>query len=46
MNHLNPFQVNLLAEARRLRSTIRTMTNQLVEDPYFPNAFPYAHDFY
>ncbi|KAI8572274.1 hypothetical protein RHMOL_Rhmol01G0185400 [Rhododendron molle] len=39
-------QANLLVEARQLRGTLRSMTNLLVADPYFPYAFPYVHDYY
>ncbi|KAI8535800.1 hypothetical protein RHMOL_Rhmol10G0202200 [Rhododendron molle] len=46
MSQPNLYQVNLLADARRFRNTIEAMTTQLVEDPNFPYAFPYIHDFY
>ncbi|KAI8524706.1 hypothetical protein RHMOL_Rhmol13G0169300 [Rhododendron molle] len=46
MDQPNLYQLNLLAEARQLKGTLRSMANQLVEDPYFPYAFPYIHDYY
>ncbi|KAI8568141.1 hypothetical protein RHMOL_Rhmol02G0174500 [Rhododendron molle] len=43
---LDVFEVHILAEARQLMRTIRNMTYQLVEDPYFPLMFPYVHEYY
>ncbi|KAI8550582.1 hypothetical protein RHMOL_Rhmol06G0118400 [Rhododendron molle] len=43
---MSTYQTNLLVEAPQLRGPLRSMTHQLVADPHFPYAFPYAYDYY